>query len=168
MNSILRYIVPAILTTFLLTACKKLPRYDEKPEIEFSGFEIYRNQFSSLGLVYGDSVIVKLKFKDGDGDLGIDAEDKKSDSIPNFVMKTFVKNNTPFLDSLTYEGQFQPLTLSAKEIKGPIEGELRYAVLFSYSEYSPKDTLKFSIYIKDRADHVSNSIMTDILIVNNN
>jgi hypothetical protein len=152
----------------LLEGCEKLPKYDEKPQIEFEGFEVHRNHLNSSTLVNEDSVIFNIKFQDGDGDLGMDANDKQNDSLPNFVMKMYVKNNTPFLDSTITEGQFQPLTLSAKEVKGPIKGVLRYTAAFMYSDYSTRDTLKFDIYIKDRANNVSNTITTDVLVVENN
>lgn len=168
MNSLLKYILPLIAVLLITEGCRKLPDYSKTPAIQFSGFEIYRNRYNSLSLTYEDSVVIKVKFQDGDGDLGMDEEDKKNDTLPNFVMRSYVKNNTPFLDSVTYTGQFQPLTLSAKNIKGPLDGELRYAQLFSYSNFSIKDTVKFAIYIKDRAGNVSNTITTDELVLNNN
>lgn len=168
MNPVLKYILPLVAVLLITESCKKLPDYSKTPAIEFSGFEIYRNRLNPLTLTNEDSVVVKIKFQDGDGDLGMDEEDKKNDTLPNFVMRSFVKNNTPFLDSVTYTGQFQPLTLSAKNIKGPLDGELRYTQLFSYSNFSVKDTVRFSIYIKDRAGNVSNTIMTDEIVLNNN
>ncbi len=168
MNSLLKYIILLPLVFLMLEGCKKLPSFDKTPEIEFNGFEVHRNRLNSLSLSYEDSVVFKIKFQDGDGDLGMDEEDKKNDTLPNFIMKSYVKNNTPFLDSVTYKGQFQPLTLSAKTIKGPIKGELRYVQTFSYSDFSVRDSLRFSIQIKDREDNFSNIIMTDTLVVNNN
>ncbi len=168
MNSILKYIIPLLVTFFLIESCKKLPKYGEVPEVDFGGFEVYRNRYNPLSLSYEDSVIFKVKFKDGDGDLGMDEEDKKNDTLPNFIMQTFVRSNAVFLDSVVYTGQFQPLTLNAKGIKGPIEGELRYVQTFSYADYGVRDSLKFSIRIKDRAGNFSNTVMTDILVVRNN
>jgi len=168
LNSILKYILPILLVVGIIEGCKKLPHYSDVPQIEFSGFEIYRNHYNVLSLSYEDSVIIKLKFKDGDGDLGLDEEDKKTDTLPNFVMQSYVKVNSVFVDSVKYTGQFQPLTLSAKQIKGPIEGELRYVQRFSYADFNTNDTLKFDIHIKDRAGNISNIVTTDILVVNSN
>jgi hypothetical protein len=165
LNSIIKYIIPLILFILILEGCEKLPKYDETPQIEFGGYDIYRNHYNILTTSYEDSVIFKIKFQDGDGDLGLDENDKKTDSLPNFVMRMYVKNNTPFFEKDTIVGQFQPLTLSAKEIKGPIKGELRYTASFIYPDYNTNDTLKFDIYIKDRANHISNTITTDELVV---
>ena len=85
--------------------------------ISFNGFDIYRdrdtsgNSLSKVGL---DSVIIKINFQDGDGDLGLDSNTMKTDTIPNFVLHVHPKNKSHTTDTVTYTGQFRPLDLSAR------------------------------------------------------
>jgi hypothetical protein len=53
------------MLTALLVNCGKTPVYPEVPEIEFKNIVRYGN---------GDSLLITLSFKDGDGDLGLGDE----------------------------------------------------------------------------------------------
>ncbi len=164
MNSIIKYLF--VLIVFLsLDSCKKLPHYSKTPEISFKKFDIYRNVYNAGDGVFADSVSVVLHFQDGDGDLGLDEDDKKNDTLPNFFMKVQPKD-TSHKDTITYYGQFQPLTYLPKSIKGPVDGDLIYSVYFNYNNFIyTNDTLTFLIHIKDRAGNISNTVQTDPLVV---
>jgi hypothetical protein len=165
LNTIVKYIVFLFLGIQVVGCKSKLPDYSDVPEIEFAGFEIYERKFNNLTLAFSDSVIIKIKFKDGDGDLGMDEEDKKNSTDPNYIMNVFIKTNTGFKDSILYTGQFPHLSSLPKNIKSPIDGELRYSQLFSYTDFSPNDTLKCFITIKDREKNASNTVESSLLII---
>jgi hypothetical protein len=155
-----------IFACFLLLGCKKIPKYDLAPHIEFEGYDIHRNHFNSLGMFYADSVIFKIRFRDGDGDLGMDEAAKKNDpNFHNFEMKSFLKTPSGYVPSIDYNGQFQPMTLTPGRV-GPIDGTLYYTQLFEYNNYNPNDTLRLTLVIKDRAKNISNEIELAPLIIN--
>ncbi len=167
MNSIIKYLF-VVIVFLSLDSCKKIPHYSKTPAISFGNdyISIFGNVYNSGSQSYGDSIIVKIKFQDGDGDLGLDADDKKNDTLPNFFLKVRGKNPTHLQDTILYTGQFQPLTYLPKSIKGPVDGELSYTVFFDYNNYYyVKDTLTFLIHIKDRAGNISNTIESDPLVV---
>lgn len=143
----------------------KLPDYPDQPSITFEGFVEFRDIIDPLSTSFADSIILKVKFQDGDGDLGLDEEDKQNNPEPNFYMQSFLKGPTGFTESVLYTGQFQQLSVLAKTIKGPIDGTLFYSNKFQHVNFSPNDTLKFFIYIKDRAGNLSNSVETGELII---
>ena len=134
--------------------------------IAFDGFDIDRNVFNTSSQDSTDVVIVKIKFQDGDGDLGLDSTDMKNTTTPNFVLRVQPKNKSHKTDSVIYTGQFRPLTYLPKTIKGPVDGVLNYSMNFDYNNFFYiNDTLTLFINIVDRAGNVSNTIQTDPLVV---
>lgn len=55
--------VSIIVIAYYLNACKKSPQYPLTPQLEFA-------HFSKDTVDQGDSLLITVKFKDGDGDLG--------------------------------------------------------------------------------------------------
>jgi hypothetical protein len=165
LNSIIKY--PLVVIVFLsLGSCEKIPHYSNTPAIAFDGFDISRNVFNTSSQDTADVVIVKIKFQDGDGDLGLDSSDMKNTTTPNFILLVQPKNKFHKTDSVVYNGQFRPLTYLPKTIKGPVEGVLNYSLSFDYNNfYYINDTLTLFIHIVDRAGNVSNTIQTDPLVV---
>ncbi len=121
-----------------------------------------------------DSVVISIRFKDGDGDLGtsdntqinyfvdvygkLDGEFKKvvmNDTIPILYLS---KNSTFF--SLNPDGR-----------QGPLEGTLDFGIGTYIDKRPYKDsvnyTLKFNVYIKDNAGNKSNMIETSEIQIHN-
>lgn len=77
-----------------LTSCFDQPRFPDVPEIRFNKVEFVDDPASAF-----DSLIVYIDFKDGDGDLGIDAQSPEFISYPFHNSNFFLGNN----------GQLEPL-----------------------------------------------------------
>jgi len=153
------FLISAI-TLLYITSCVKEKNFPPEPKIEFLKYVKY-------GLDSADCII---SFKDGDGDIGI----KQGDTITknDFMMKYLYKgldgefhpfdliDTTPaVMDTffisyripyLTPDGQY-------KALDGEIKAKLRVPPL-----YVPGHTVvKFEIFIRDRAGHVSNRVQTN-------
>jgi len=67
---LIRNILYAVLLMVGLNACFETPTYPVVPQIEILNDELYYGKSST-----GDSIVVVLKFKDGDGDMGLSDDD---------------------------------------------------------------------------------------------
>ncbi len=107
-----------------------------------------------------DSLIVRFRFEDGDGDIG---RDDQGDA-----------NNIFFIDERTgtLDNTFGIPAIPQEGAGNGVEGEVRI-VLFStcciYTDgqdpclpnpSTPFDTIQYRIYITDQAEHKSNEILT--------
>lgn len=140
-----------------ITSCVKEKNFPIEPKIEFKEYIKYNL----------DSADCIIKFKDGDGDIGV----LEGDTVPDLKMKYLFKDTdgqfhpadaspgTSQFDTLFYpyrvpdlmpEGQY-------KALDGEIKIKLRVPPL-----YNPLHTVvKFEIRLKDRAGHLSNIVSTD-------
>lgn len=125
-----------------------------------------RNQQDPLTTVYGDTVIVNIKYQDGDGDLGL-ANADTSASSDNYIMNVYAKVNGvfyPLTFNPSFNGKFPKLTTDNSV--GPIDGILSRGLFMEYSAPIVKnDTLMFEITIFDRAKNESNTIRTPSVVV---
>ncbi len=153
----------------LMTGCYKEISFDIKPYIEFSDLrkEIRLDQFSGSKK---DSVILTIKFQDGDGDLGLNEEEKKvavEKQDFNYIIRIFRQKNGVFKEvpqEVPYSGFFPRLKSDNK--KGPIEGKLDYSLVY-FQDFTPKkDSLKYQITIKDRSGNISNTVESKVIILN--
>lgn len=65
-----------IILLFLIS-CKKAPEYPAIPEIKFDKIQRFTVKNTNTQTLT-DSIIIDIKFKDGDGDLGLSAQDVQS------------------------------------------------------------------------------------------
>jgi hypothetical protein len=152
-----------------LIGCYKETTFDVKPAIDFKTLrkEIRIDQFTGSKK---DSVILTIKFQDGDGDLGLNEKEKataETKSDYNFIIKLFRKKKgvfTEFIPTVPYSGYFPRLKSDGKI--GPIEGTLDYSVDFPHPFTLPKDSLKFQVIIKDRAGNISNTTESSVIVLN--
>ena len=170
-----------LLTSLLLWNCVKEPEFSTTPAIKFESIQkITKTSNDGCGgKTKIDSIIMSIRFEDGDGDLGITAAEIKANpkykDFRNFEVDVLLKKN----------GQYVPVLFSPKigglinfqlrpdQKPGPIEGSISYSTQFVYAfykGYSPlftefNDTLKFQIYIKDKEFHQSNTVETDPVII---
>ena len=145
-----------------ITSCVKEKQFPPQPFIEFEKFVSYGN----------DSADCFIKFKDGDGDIGLLAGDAVSDD--DLKMKYLFKNNngvfTPVdssfgtlkFDTLFYSYRVPNITPDGqyKALDGQIKIKLRTAPLFG-----PHAIVKFEITLKDRAGNISNMVTTNEITV---
>jgi hypothetical protein len=166
MKKVSGFIILAIVAT--LSGCYKETTFDVKPAIEFK--ELRKMiVFDSFSRIKKDSLILTIKFQDGDGDLGLDTRDSvlRKQGF-NYVIKPFRKKKGVFEEftnnGVPYSGYFIRLKSDGKI--GPIEGTLDYSVDFFQNSVAKKDSIKFQVTIKDRAGHLSNTVESSIIILN--
>ncbi len=153
-----------ILSASLLSSCVKEKKFPAEPSIEF----LYYEAFTS------DSADCVIAFKDGDGDIGIMADDA---TTPNdYKLKYLYKDPTdgvfkpfdeypatPAMDTLFYSYRVPNLTPDGqyKALDGEIRAKLRAAPIY----YPLHTIVKFEITLRDRAGHISNKVMTNEITV---
>jgi hypothetical protein len=163
----LRYLFPASVLFLSLFSCTKIEKMPAVPLIEFQTFEV----FDSLDIL-GNTVRsgrLKFYFQDGDGDLGLQAPGNLAggaDSV-NLFLKLYRKSGGEFNEALPgdplnpsgYRIPYMTRLGQNKLLKGTI------TVTMLYYGYMPTDTIKYDFYIKDRAEHLSNTDTTCELIL---
>jgi hypothetical protein len=153
-----------LVVSSILPSCIKEKQFSIIPAIEFK-------QYITYGLDSADCII---KFKDGDGDIGI--LDGDTTSPNDFRMKylyldtlshTFKPYNANLgsstFDTLFYSYRVPNITPTGqyKALDGEIKAKLRSAPL-----YGPGHTVvKFEITLRDRAGHLSNMVTTNEITV---
>ena len=175
-----------------LSSCLKEPQYASTPSISFNRIENIRIAPKQAGGQALDSVRLTINYQDGDGDLGLTADEQKSPPFDfqkgtnrfynNFFVEPFVKNTrTGKYEPLTtvgvpspgvyvagqYNGAFPHPTNDTNTKAAPIKGTLTYApIAFGLGDvFVPGQTVRFEITIADRALHVSNTITTDSIVI---
>ena len=138
----------------MIGACTSPSDFDDIPEIEFNGF-------SKSTLIQGsqnqDTVILQIKFKDGDGDIG-------SNEVLNIEVKDLrLDNSVPF----TFLIPEIPEQGAENGISGTMDIRIFSVCCFQGSiscqpfPDMPEDELRFSVQIRDNAGNWSNTIETD-------
>ncbi len=156
-----------------LTGCFNEPNYSNTPEIFAPEVEPY--PLESKGGVGGgrrDSVVITIRFKDGDGNLGDNFPLAKADCL------RYVGNggwgNYKITTLRLVNGKYEELKVKVNETlyfpnltkgkpSGAIEGELEFSQLFQYGNSTRLFPTKFRIQVRDRALNESNVIETDTL-----
>jgi hypothetical protein len=152
-----------------LVGCYKETTFDVKPAIEFKDLkkEIRIDQFAGSKK---DSVILTIKFQDGDGDLGLNEKEKTAAELKsdfNYIIRIFRKKRgvfTEYVPAVPYSGYFPRLKTDGK--LGPIEGTIDYSIDFPHPFTPVKDSLKFQVTIKDRAGNISNTTESEVIVLN--
>lgn len=143
-----------ILTLFFaiyISSCE-ITKFPIEPQIEFISIGpevVIENQ---------DSIVVTISFTDGDGDLGI----HESDTVSTDVTYKLIAANSEDFDSKARLPVITP-SGNSKAISGEIE--LTFQSLFLIDPPFTTDTIQYEIFIKDRAGHESNTILTDKIII---
>jgi len=151
-----------LLLLLVFVGCIKRPPGEPEPQIKFEKI-----------LIQNDSGIVVISFTDGDGDVGLDVGDTifpwniDGDNYYNLRLDLFEKingnwekfnfpNGSGFnyrIPRITPEG-------ASKAIKGEIE-----VVLYPYyNAASSYDTIKYQIFLEDRALNLSNALDSPIIV----
>lgn len=152
------YCVILFFGVWILGSCMEKEEYPVVPEIKFESlFRIY----NPATMVY-DRGILKISFKDGDGDIGLNDNEVLPPYDYNFYIRYYELQNGDTVrviisDSNEFNARIPVLTPEGvnKSIKGEIED-----TLFIYNYQSAFDTVRFDAYILDRALHKSNVVTT--------
>lgn len=168
-NRLMKYGFGAALAALALSGCIKEPNYPKEPKIEFKRV-FQKTSRDALGNPI-DSVTIRVRFEDGDGDLGLPKDDPRFTSSEyrfNYFTTLFYKDRGVFKEyvfpnpELTYNGRF-PVLADENKV-GPIEGDLDYTIQINRFGV-PFDTIKLQITIKDRALNTSNTVETSEIVL---
>jgi hypothetical protein len=148
----------------LVATCRKPDKFSSVPAIEFVSLEPYGGES-------GTDVRLIFKFQDGDGDIGLDENDTKppydTSSIYyyNCFITYFEKQNGEFVEvelPSTLNMRIPRLSYNTPE---SISGEIGLE-LFANNPFSPYDTIRYELFIVDRALNHSNTITTSEYVTN--
>lgn len=145
-----RLFTAMIITAMLagMAGCSKEKAISATPEIKFIAMS------PGTAQKYVDEVKVTIEYTDGDGDLGENTSDVKN------LFCTDSRNN------VTY--QFRINQLAPDEANIIIQGEISFNLPpqgFA-DDNNTSETATYSIYVKDRAGNISNTIQTPALTIN--
>jgi len=166
-----------VLCFLLLSSCRKFVDYPIEPQIEFDNFSLLLNQQTGIT----EKGVLYISYTDGDGDIGLDPGDtlppfnygdeyyynmiidyyEKQNGEWKLIPLVFTNNETGETDTITFNARIPNLTPSNgnQSITGIIQD-----TMYIYNPLSEYDTIKFSVYIIDRALHKSNKVETPEII----
>jgi len=163
----MRYFFLFLLASWIIffSSCMKKEKYPDTPQIEFAGWTSVfdTGQFAKRG-------IMNITFKDGNGDIGLNPGDtfppfnKQGDYYYNYIITYFEKQagayvkvdlNPPFSARIPVLTPDDP----NKAIKGIIVDTL------ALNPHPLFDTIRFELFIYDRALHKSNVVITPDIIL---
>ncbi len=156
-----------------LSACFNEPDYSDTPEISTPEIDRYSLEAGrGVGKGKRDSVVIRVNFKDGDGNLGNTIPLSKGDSARyasnggwgNYRLRTFRLENGRYVEQpISVDRTFFFPDLARDKPKGPISGPLDYNTTFQYGTSFRMYPTKFRITIRDRNLNESNEIETDTI-----
>jgi hypothetical protein len=153
-----------ILLGWMLVSCVKSTTYSDIPNLEFRGFS--KNTMVQ-GDLQQDSVTLVMFFTDGDGDFGT-----ASNRTETNVFVKDLRTNEIFSQ---YKAPFVPLEGAGNGISGTIKIKVYTTCCIfpedtginpcTKSDEFPTNDLQLEVYIVDRAGNKSNTVKTDIMIL---
>jgi len=162
------YIIPFFIA-LLVVACRKAEHYPPEPQITYKGFFL-SDSVDPLG---NEALVGSLIFSfiDGDGDLGqsqIDTIQPGDSANSNLFFTLYHMQNGTMVKAgkdeiktpLNYRIPYISTTGKDKTLKGEIQ------VDFFYLNF-PWDTIRYSFFLKDRAEHISNVEQSPVLFIPN-
>jgi hypothetical protein len=131
-----------------ITSCKKKEEQTLPPEPVLEMIEVGPDSIQQ----FRDSVIVRMKYKDNDGDLGDESPD---------VYSMLVKD-----DRLSNPDHYHVPPLAPLGTKLKIEGELKIKLNGMFLIGNGKtETTQLKIKVMDRAGHWSNELITPVITI---
>ncbi|MCJ8167420.1 hypothetical protein MKJ04_21445 [Pontibacter sp. E15-1] len=180
MKHLLKYSAALLLLPLLMSSCREEPNYPDEPEISFNRVD----QFTyTKNRITFDSLVVVVDFQDGDGDLGLRRKsqgegdpdfkapfDQSSPFFNNFFVNLQIKRGSRYVpfpfssEFLNFNGRFPRLATDDKS--EVLEGQVKYTLTnFSDDIFDPRDTVRFEIFIYDRALHKSNVVYSNDVVL---
>lgn len=153
-----------ILLIATLSSCLKKQDFPNRPALTFVAVLAATQPADSLG-------VIRFTFTDGDGDLGLNPGDTLNEFAPgqpyyyNLFARYFEKRNGQYVEWMPPEPLFHARfkRLASEGGSGALEGEMDYG--FAGRDGSPYDTIRYEIYIVDRALQHSDTIVTPDIIL---
>jgi hypothetical protein len=151
-------IISLFFFALLMNACLEREEFSVVPEIKLLGFIPYQNT---------DSATLLIGFKDGDGDIGVRSNEVNPPY--NFFLQYYEKQNGVFVEiepTIPFYYRLPIINETGKD--RPLQGEIEIGISFYYDLTSPYDTIKYTMYLVDRANNKSNVIEVPEMIINKN
>jgi hypothetical protein len=166
-----------LFVVLLFSTCSKFEDFPIQPIIEYNNFLLEFNETTGIT----ERGVLMISYQDGDGDIGLRPKDTfppfhyGGDYYYNMIIDYYEKQNgkwelIPLIFPNSETGENDTLTFSVRipnltpltgnqAIKGVIQD-----TVFIYNPLSEYDTIKFSVYIIDRALHKSNTVETPPIV----
>jgi hypothetical protein len=151
----------ASLSLWLGGCVDDAPRFSTTPEIEFVSIE------PKVIKEYSTTFFVKLRYKDGDGNLGFEDEFAGLRDSADLIML----DNRPEVGSIPdYDGRwtYNLPNLTPSGRNPSIQGEITVAfpaLMARLDPLNPEEKLTFTIWVYDRDGNRSNTVLTDEVTV---
>ena len=154
-----------LLLVLLFSACRKVEKYPVEPHIEFVSLEPINEPDNAM------DVRLIFKFQDGDGDIGLNNSDLQApfDTSSIYYYNCFItyfeKQNGEFVEVELPSTLNMRIPRLSDDYPESMSGEISLD-LYANNPFSPYDTIRYELYIVDRALHHSNTITTTEYITN--
>jgi hypothetical protein len=166
-KALLLMVPAALLLMLLLPSCIKEENYPDIPEIGYKEFQLV---FANDSAPYPMRGILSITFQDGNGDIGLRARDtfppfnKEGEYYYNYVIKYFEKRDTGWAEVVLEPPYSVRLPILNQGYEGkPIKGLIADTLAM---DPSPDfDTVRFEMFIYDRALNKSNVVSTPDIVL---
>lgn len=159
-------VVLLVLALSVWSGCLEREEFPNEPRLEYIGFVAYPSPVSQA-----DSIgFVRFRFTDGDGDLGLNPGDTLGDFAPgqtyyhNLFVRYFEKQNgeyVEFIPVFPFHSRFRSLT--------PTGGDKSLQGIMDVGVFARPgvqvDTVRYEIFIVDRALNHSDTIVTEDILL---
>lgn len=163
-----------------LGACVKQPSFSIEPHIEFKSVSDTLVTLPHTGTAV-DSVQFTLSFTDGDGDFGVppntvDTSCSFCSCLDHTTDDRFVANETRNVFYYSYASGFADSCIDGIATsyipvasKYPaLQGDITFSISVECPGTGTRDTLHYSFFIKDRAGHRSNRVLSPGIVIDCN
>ncbi len=163
-----------------LSSCVKQPSFPIEPHIEFKSVSDTLVRLPHTGTAV-DSVQFTLSFTDGDGDFGVPAN--AFDTTCSFCScldhstdSRFISNETRNVFYYSYASGYPDSCIDGiatayipVATKYPaLQGDITFHIDVECPGSGTRDTLHYSFFIKDRAGHLSNRVLSPGIVIDCN
>jgi len=152
-------------------SCIEPPEFSNTPAISNASVAPPIRVTDNFSQSQKDSLVISVRFQDGDGDLGVTATEREDTTVTyrdwgNYELTTYRYSRGEFIEvPLLVNKRLFFSRLKSDDKASPIEGTLDFSQSFYYDRFSTLTPVKFRIRIRDRALHVSNTIETDTVSI---
>lgn len=142
-----------VLLLIAVGGCQPIRLFDEVPAIKFESI----TPGSARENI--DTVLIVFSFTDGDGDLGLEQGDTTND-----ITVIDKRNGPPAFGDITFPYRMPFVTPpgQSKQISGTVELKMQNLIR---RPGLLTDTVRYEIQIRDRANRLSNTILTPPIVI---